>query len=601
MGRWGWSSGGFDFDLDGSPEIFITAGMVSNGPASNRQGSDPERPDLESFFWRQVVARSPSAAGADAGYENGWNAIGQLFREDYSWNGHEPNVFYIRRDGHYTDASGISGLDFADDSRAFAVTDFDGDGYPDIVLKSRLGPQIRVMQNRCAVGRAAVALRLRGTKSNRDAIGARVTVNGHTQELTAGSGFLSQHSKRLLFGLGGRGAADVRIVWPSGLTQELVGLKPGFTWTIAEGSGNPVRHPFRPRVEHPEARIVARNWPEFADTWLLEPIPDPGSHAGPAIVLLHAGTSRAEAFPAGVVAVDLRKEPDDVVAAYALFHKYAFEYRSGLSLPLALLVDSETRVRKIYATIPTDTGMRADLDRLGTAQTRRLALPFPGRYFTEPSRNYFKIGIAFYWAGYPQRALPYLEEALRATPDHWRAMLAQGEIQRELGNPDAALAAFRRALTLQPNHAGAMVSVGISLLAKDDRPGARAMFLKALEADPRSAEAANQLGLLEVRAGDASQARQWFERAIEAQPDHSGALNNLGVLFAQRGQYDDSIAVFRFGIERIPDDEPLHLNLARVYALTGRRETAIAILNELLERKPSSVPARKFLGELSGQ
>ena len=49
----------------------------------------------------------------------------------------EPNVFYIRRGERFYDVSGISGLDFADDSRAFAITDFDNDGRPDIILKSR--------------------------------------------------------------------------------------------------------------------------------------------------------------------------------------------------------------------------------------------------------------------------------------------------------------------------------------------------------------------------------------------------------------------------------------------------------------------------------
>jgi tetratricopeptide (TPR) repeat protein len=599
MGRWAWSSGGFDFDLDGSAEIFIAAGMVTNGSAEGHPGAD-----LESFFWRQVVAKSPSSAGASAAYEDGWNAIGQLFRGDSSWNGQEPNVFYVRRGGRYVDASGVSGLDFADDSRAFAVTDFDGDGYPDLVLKSRLAPQIRLMQNRCAAGRPAIALRLRGTKSNRDAVGARIKVNGQMQEITAGSGFLSQHSKRLHFGIGGRDTADVHIVWPAGVTQVLTGLAAGCTWTVTEGSADPSRVPFRPRAEYPSAPVAALNRAEFADTWLLEPIPDPGAHAGPAVVLLHAGARPAEASLPDVLATDLTREPEEVAAAYALFHRYAFEYRTGLSLPLALLVDRESRVRKIYAAVPAASAIRADLERLRTAgpsQLRALALPFPGRYFTEPSRNYFKLGIAFYWAGYPRRALPYLEEALRAAPANRRAMLALGEIHRELGNPDEALAAFRRALSLEPNDAPAMVSVGLMLLAKDDRAGARELFSKAFETDPHCAEAANQLGLLEVRGGDAEQARQWFQKAIEAQPDHSGALNNLGVLFAQKGQYDDSIAVFRYGIAKLPDDEPLHLNLARVYAMTGLRDTAIGILNDLLDRHPGSAAARKFLGDLTGR
>jgi len=508
MGRWAWSSGGFDFDLDGSPEIFNTAGMVSNGVQTGRQS-----PDLESFFWRQVVARSPATARADEGYENGWNAIGQLFREEFSWNGQEPNVFYVRRDGRYKDASGISGLDFAEDSRAFAVTDFDGDGYPDIVLKSRLAPQVRMMQNRCAAGRPAIALRLRGTKSNLDAIGARVTVNGYAQELTGGSGFLSQHSKRLHFGLGGRDAAEVHIVWPSGLKQEVTGLLPGYTWTVSEGSEKATRVPFRSRIEFPLGKVVAHNQAEFADTWLLEPIPDPGRHAGPAVVVLQA--------------VGLRREPEELAAAYELLHRYIFEFRTGLSLPLALLVDSQSRVRKVYADAPKQSTIESDLNTLRAAadsvddsKVRRLAFPFPGRYYTEPSRNYFKIGVAFYWAGYPRRALPYLDEAVRATPGHWRALLALGEIHRELGNPDAALGAFQCALALEPGNAAAMVSVGISLLAKKDKPAARAMFLKAVETDSRSAEAANQLGLLEVQGGDSGEALRWFERAIEAQPDH---------------------------------------------------------------------------------
>ena len=62
-------------------------------------------------------------------------------RQDYGWNGREPNVLYARRGDRYYDFSGVSGADFADDTRAFAALDLDGDGTLDLVLKSRLGPQ----------------------------------------------------------------------------------------------------------------------------------------------------------------------------------------------------------------------------------------------------------------------------------------------------------------------------------------------------------------------------------------------------------------------------------------------------------------------------
>ena len=93
--------------------------------------------DAEGYFWRHVVARTPSTQVSVDAYENGWNALNQWIREDHNWSGHESNVFYVARNGRYYDASGVSGLDVADDSRAFAVTDYDNDGCVDVILKSR--------------------------------------------------------------------------------------------------------------------------------------------------------------------------------------------------------------------------------------------------------------------------------------------------------------------------------------------------------------------------------------------------------------------------------------------------------------------------------
>ena len=235
FGRWAWSSGGHDLDNDGNAEIFVTCGMLTNESTT----------DLSSFFWRQVVAKSPVKRQPSAAYENGWNALNQFIREEYSWNGREPNVLHVRRGDRYYDFSGVSGLDFADDSRAFAITDFDGDGRPDIILKSRLAPQVRILQNDCAGANHSIAFELRGTKSNRDAIGARIQVDQQTKWLDAGSGFLSQHSKRILFGLGASDAAkQVRVTWPSGAEQHFSDLRAGHTYRLVEGSPKPEAIPF---------------------------------------------------------------------------------------------------------------------------------------------------------------------------------------------------------------------------------------------------------------------------------------------------------------------------------------------------------------------
>ena len=61
MGRWSWSSDAWDFDHDGFPDLYIANGMVSG----------PVREDLNSFFWRQVVANSPGGAKPSAGVRTG--------------------------------------------------------------------------------------------------------------------------------------------------------------------------------------------------------------------------------------------------------------------------------------------------------------------------------------------------------------------------------------------------------------------------------------------------------------------------------------------------------------------------------------------------
>ncbi len=228
-----------------------------------------------------MVANSPAEAKPSAAYENGWNAINQFIREDYSWNGREPNVLLVRQDGRYVDVSGVSGLDFADDSRAFAVTDFDGDGRLDIILEEPAGPAGARFAKRLGRRQSFDRVLFTGTKSNRDAIGARVEVDGRAKWLSAGSGFLSQHSKRMIFGLGhAETAARVRVTWPSGTVQEFLDLKAGKTYSIVEGSADIAAKEFRPAKPMPargpcvETTVWLSKTPGFSS-----PFPSPNRSA----------------------------------------------------------------------------------------------------------------------------------------------------------------------------------------------------------------------------------------------------------------------------------------------------------------------------------
>ncbi len=308
MGHWSWSCDGCDLDNDGRPEIHIACGMLTNNSSA----------DLMSYFYRQVVAKSPVKFQPAPAYENGWNAINQLIRQNYSWAGREANIVYARRANRFYDFSGVSGLDLAEDSRAFAFTDIDGDGNIDIILKSRMGPQVRVFQNDCTSGRKAIVLSLRGVKSNRDAIGARVEVDGQVKWLTAGSGYLSQHTKRLHFGLGERDHAEkVTIYWPSGAVQEMGNLLGGFVYELTEASEESRAIKLLERQKFPAgAPLPSDNQARPSVTaWLLEPLPLPEPRRGPSLFVLHAG----EPLPrlgVPIQALDLRASESATLAPH---------------------------------------------------------------------------------------------------------------------------------------------------------------------------------------------------------------------------------------------------------------------------------------------
>src|SRR5205085_2863399 len=166
MGRWAWSSDALDFDSDGWEDLYIVNGMLTRkAPAA----------DLEGFFWRQVVAYSPLTRVPGTPYDDAWRAINQLLIHG-SIASRQRNVF-LRNDGHggFDEISGALGLDLDQDGRSFAVLDLDRDGDPDlVVMAARQAPQLRVFRNDFEDQPASLAVRLTGTKSNRDAVGAQV-------------------------------------------------------------------------------------------------------------------------------------------------------------------------------------------------------------------------------------------------------------------------------------------------------------------------------------------------------------------------------------------------------------------------------------------
>lgn len=115
--------------------------------------------------------------------------------------------------------------------RGLAAGDFDNDGRPDVVFTC-LNSSPVVLHNNTGRDNSWIGFELIGGKSNRDAVGARVTLDREDCRLvrwiTGGSSYLASHDRRLLFGLGNdrRREVDIEIRWPSGKIQKVSGLRP---------------------------------------------------------------------------------------------------------------------------------------------------------------------------------------------------------------------------------------------------------------------------------------------------------------------------------------------------------------------------------------
>ncbi len=628
MGRWAWSSDAFDFDHDGFLDLYIANGMVTG----------PQRQDLNSFFWRQVVANSPDAARASKEYEQGWNAINELIRSDGTWSGYERNVFYANnRDGTFSDVSAVLGLDFVEDSRSFVLADFDRDGRLEVALKNRNAPQLRLLKNVAENLPPSISFCLRGTKSNRDAIGSAVTIETNagrqTRMLQAGSGFLSQPSKDVFFGLGDTtGPVHASIRWPSGLVQELRDLPLNHRIWVEEGSEPSLMEPFRKSAPRPArvapARLVeTESLPTQVETWLLTPIAAPGfslpditgavhslsSLRGKAVLLnfwttqspqcvgdlktLEKVQSRWAAQGLQLLALnvdesataspqrgDLRafardqkfsfpilSGPEDTVAVYNILFRQMFDRHRDLSLPTSFLIDAKGYIVKVYQGPIDPDHVEKDFRSIPTTDPQRLAraLPFPS-------------------AGYKL--------------EFGRNYLSLGSLFFQRGYLDQAEASFQQASREDPSSAEALYGIGSVYLNQNKNAAARDAFERAVKLQANYPDtlpdAWNNLGVIATREGKVDESIERFQEALHLNPHHVLALDNLGNAYRLQKNWDEARKVLERALEIAPQDPEANYSLGMVFAQANDTAKAYEYLQRALQARPAYPEALNNLGIL---
>ena len=187
--RSGWSPALIDFNNDGQKDLFVSCAHVND--------------TVEAF--EAAKYRLPNAVFANAG------------------------------DGTFRDHSAGAGTDFQTPGvhRGAAFADFNNDGKVDVVV-SLIDGRAELWENVSPVDNTWLDVRLVGTKSNRDGIGARLRIGNQWNQMTANTGYASSSHVPVHFGTGKAAEVNIEIFWPSGINQGIDKVRTNQIVTVRE-------------------------------------------------------------------------------------------------------------------------------------------------------------------------------------------------------------------------------------------------------------------------------------------------------------------------------------------------------------------------------
>ena len=219
-GGWGWGAKFFDYDNDGDLDIYAVNGFISAG---------------EGNYWYDLA--SWTVLGQDPTDAMNWPMIGIR-----SFSGYEKNRFFQNENLiSFTERAAALGLDSTRDGRGVVVFDYDNDGDLDIFVANQDQPPHLFRHNGKPTNHWLM-VNLQGdpkTGTNRDAIGARVTIvtpaGRQIRERDGGNGYAGQSDPRLHFGLGPETSLPLlEVRWPDGGLQYLENVSADQVVTIRQ-------------------------------------------------------------------------------------------------------------------------------------------------------------------------------------------------------------------------------------------------------------------------------------------------------------------------------------------------------------------------------
>ncbi|MCA9214471.1 MAG: tetratricopeptide repeat protein [Planctomycetales bacterium] len=587
------------------------------------------------------MAQSPDGTQSDAShmqsYNNGWRDLYRKMQSGESFSGRERNCCFLNvsdarssNNVSFADVSAVSGFDFADDARATAVVDWDQDGDLDLWVANRTQPRVRFLQNTTNAPTQSLMIHLTGSRCNRDAIGTRVELHVGDRRLLenvrVGSGFLSQSSRWLHFGVSEKNAdITAKVYWPSQDAPEIVqGLQPGKRYWIEQDKGvvkhvshspnlnlqlpespptptlDPVRTVIFDRVPFPPLQYRSTGdktmelsndlqGPTLVNVWAsscqacveeLEMFSNKRSEfaaMGLRLVLLNgdiatdaAGDSQTQMI--GILKRTNLSDANGVLNDQGLrvvdrVQKSFHDLHKDLAVPASFLLDKHGRVSVIYRGAVSFDQIQKDLSLLEADVSTVLnsLTANRGRWFhkNHPRHNLLGMATQLREVGYAPRK--YFEHGIRVAK------------QTDANDP------FRPSKT---EIADAHFALGTELLQAKKPREAFEQLQMAVAIDQEHSQAHANIAVVYSQTGQWPRAEQHFTLALRRRPTEPDLLINRGITRLRLNKASEAAQDFSAALNSAPNDTRAIFNLGILLSRTGKHEQAIRYLKRGLQVSP---------------
>ena len=530
------------------------------------------------------------------------------------------NLLYHNEKGRFREVSEEVGPGFAEIkvSRGGALGDYDNDGDLDLLVMN-LNEKPILMHNYGGNRNSWLGLKLVGTESNRDALGARVRVRSGEKtllrEVQRAYGYQSSHDARVLFGLGREERVDqVEIRWPSGRVQILEQPELRRYLVVEEGKAGALAQYGGAQVAEDDFALAALECvqpaPSTADTiplYAASPKWSADDHYREGVRLYNLGryNEALEAFRASI-----HLEPDTIKVYYSLgvtlYSGLGRTEEAAAVLEEAVARDSSwSELCQLLGVVYMGLD-RADLalgmlerareldpaswevdNRLGLAHLRRGDLGAAAAAFQSASRK-------APWMPHPHLNLARTREQQGNTAEAMR----ERQVFEELRPTQETVARFREHLSSYPEDPEARCSLGETYAVQGRFDDAMACFRQVIEMDSTSARAYYGMGAVRYYQGQPKRAIAAYERALALEPGLTGALADLGETYHQIRRYDRAVAAYERALALQPDLAGTRIRLGLALASLGRLEEAARVLEAAARADSTLVEARDALARV---